>query len=222
MDRAAIRARARTISGIEMETLRSDSDFNSVINEFYQELLDAEPWPFLEAVGTITTVAGTSDYFLPEGVRRARTVTLESSNGPSELVEVTQSWLDRSIDGSSHGEPLAYARTGSGLTLAPTPGQVYTIQVRGYSSATTLSADSDEPLFDVSYHPAVAYGAAAVILSEEGQHERAEQAMVRAGTFLERMRDEYMKSHDDAPVVMGRGRSARMPTTSGRLWPWRR
>ena len=221
MDLAALRARTRLISGIEMESLRSDPEVDDVINDVYQEFLDAERWPFLEDVDTFPTVAGTADYALPAGIEKPRTVTLELEDGPTVLTEVSHSWVDRNVDGDDTDEPVAYARTGSGITLAPTPDAVYTVQVRGYATRTDLTLDTDEPIFEERFHKGVAYAAAAVLLSEEGQRDRAEAAITQAATTLERMKSFYLESADEMPVVLGAGRILSLRSTQGRLWPGR-
>lgn len=222
MDLEALRTRTRTISGIEMESLRSNAEVNDVINDVYLELLDSELWPFLEIAVTQSTVAGTDTYSFPT-VARIRTVTLELDDGPHPLSEVSKRFIDRNVNGEDTDEPVAYARSGStSIVLAPTPDAVYDLRVAGYMAPTALSVDTDEPVFEERFHAIVAYAAAAVLLQEEGQTERADQAVARVGSFLDRMRRFYLESADDAEVVMGRGRAPILHNTEGRLWPWRR
>jgi hypothetical protein len=44
---ASLRDRARALSGIRLQTLRSDEQIDVVINEAYQEVINLSQWPFL-------------------------------------------------------------------------------------------------------------------------------------------------------------------------------
>lgn len=214
-------ARVRTITGIDMTTIRDDTNILAVINDVYHEFLDSELWPFLETSDTVDTVADTAEYTIPATVDRITAVTLELSDGPQPLELVPLRYIDRYVDAEDTDEPTVYAiSSGTQLTLAPTPDAVYTVQVRGVTSGDDILA-AESPLFDARYHAGLAYGAAAVILNEEGQYDRADRNAMRAASYLARMHDHYIKSEDREKIVMGGHPVATFKNWRGKLWPGR-
>lgn len=224
MNKADLRERTRVISGFEMAATRSDPEIDDVNNDAYLAVCDLEEWPFKLGSDTFNTVSGTAVYDLDSeltvAIEHPRTVTLEETGEhPVPLEQVTQRYVDRAVDSDSTDEPRVYARQGeSKIVLAPTPGAVYTVQVRGWLSVSSLSDDTDAPVFKDRFHPMVSYFAAATLLDEEGRFEEAQRLERRGSQFLNRMRDNYLTSHDDTPVVLGSRSRPRATRGPDQLW----
>ena len=58
MNLSALRDRARALSGIRLQTLRSDEQVDAVINESYQEIIGLSQWPFLRASQQVSIASG--------------------------------------------------------------------------------------------------------------------------------------------------------------------
>lgn len=205
MDRSDLIARVRKLSGANMEALWSHRAVGQEVNEAYQEVLGLEDWPFLYAEATVAVSAGASAITLPTAMRNITSLRLD---GEDRLRQSTVAELDR-LEDPGPGQPAAYARIDNAtVRLWPTPGQAYTISVRGWEAPAPLERDTDQPVFDVEFRPIIAYAAAIKILDqEEDDSGRSERYQRDAGALLQRMRDRYVESHDTGIVQMGGRRS---------------
>ena len=209
MNLSALRDRARALSGIRLQTLRSDEQVDVVINEAYQEVVSLSQWPFLRASSQVSVPSGTDSFETPVGFSEVSGVSYTTDSGDAfRLQATTIDEIDRLKEES--GDPMMYARTSDReFVLWPTPETSISLNIRGKQTVDSLSSDSDAPVFDEQFHPMLAYRAASRMLAEEGDDSgRSEFYQNEANVFYARMQQFYTTSKDVGIFIMG-GRSKR-------------
>ncbi|MDI6808420.1 MAG: hypothetical protein QME66_05495 [Candidatus Eisenbacteria bacterium] len=84
---------------------------NNLVNETHHHILTRWRWPFLEVIGTRTTVASTATYRLPHNYGKMLhvTTTIAGIEYPVEIVEDLNLWLHITARGTSNtSEPPQY------------------------------------------------------------------------------------------------------------------
>ena len=211
MNLSSLRERARALSGIRLETLRSDEQVDAVLNEAYLELINMTNWPFLRSSQTIAVAANVNTFTSPSGFSEVSSVTYVDEVGNSiRLTQTTIDEIDR-LDTGEEGDPFYYARLDeSEFEVWPVPNKPITYTVKGKTAVDTMSTDSSQPVFAEQFHPIIAYRAASRMLAEEGDDSgRAEAYQSEASNFYLRMQQFYMRSGDVGMFVMG-GRRRRL------------
>jgi hypothetical protein len=204
MNLSALRDRARALSGIRLQTLRSDEQIDAVINEAYHELIGLAQWPFLRSTAQISLPAGSDSFESPVGFSEVTGISFSANSGESvRLQSTTVDELDRLADES--GEPFIYARVDDrNFVVWPSPNTSVALTIRGKSTVPSLSSDGDSPVFDEQFHPILSYRAAARMLAEEGDDSgRTEFYQSEANVFFTRMQQFYLRSGDVGVFVMG-------------------
>lgn len=215
MNRSEIRDRVRSLTGIRLETLRSDENIDAVINEAYQEVLNLETWPFLSQETTVSVASGANSFTTPSGFAEVNSVTYSSPvDMQTRMRQTTLDELDL-LDQNEAGDPEFYARVDDAdFRFWPKSSYALTFTVRGKQSVSGLAADSSEPIFASQFHPVLAYRASSRILAEEGDDSgRSEFYQLEANTFFSRMQQFYLRSADRGLIVMG-SRRRRHPTNA--------
>jgi hypothetical protein len=211
VDLAGYRARVRRLTGLRLESLLTDADLDATVNETYAELAGMYPWPQFHFEDSEPVTAGDARVTLPAAVRSLSSVVLDGER----LRQTTRDELDRLDD--EDGLPFAYAMVSEReLVLYPTPDEDGTLELRGQRIANRLQHDKDVPLFEVEFHPVIAWVAAARLLAEEGDDSgRREAYASEAAELLGRMRERYLTSDDGGLFVLG-GAGRRHPRTQVR------
>jgi hypothetical protein len=212
MNLSALRDRARALSGIRLQTLRSDEQIDSVINESYQEVLELSQWPFLLATETVSLSANSEEFTTPVSFSEVASVVYEGDF--QKTTKMRQTTIDEleELDDQS-GDPVYFARLNeSDFRVWPVSESSLSLTVRGKLLVSNLSKDSDAPVFAEQFHPILAYRAAVKMLQEEGDDSgRSQFYQQEAGNFYSRMQQFYNKSGDKGLFVMGgRGRRRRL------------
>jgi hypothetical protein len=119
-------------------------------------------WPFLEASGTLTTVAGQQQYsyvtdFNVSNLRRVASMR-DPEGRPLKLVSIED--MDRK-DPESTGRSVEIATWAQGLLMFPTPNQVETYGWRGYLKQAELDV-SESPPWPDEFNPIWRMGAEAM------------------------------------------------------------
>lgn len=209
MNLSEIRDRVRSLTGIRLESLRSDDSIDAVANEAYQEVINLESWPFLIDEATASVQAGDTSFESPVGFAEVNSLSYSDSfSVQSRMRQTTLDELDR-LDQSSTGSPQLYARVdGRAFRFWPTPEEPVEFLLRGKLEVENLTSDSSQPIFAPQFHPVIAYRAASRILGEEGDDSgRSEFYQLEANTFFLRMQQFYIRSNDRGIIVMNsRGR----------------
>lgn len=205
MNLGAIRDRARALSGIRLQSLRSDEQVDAVVNESYQEVVNLSQWPFLRASQQVSIPSETNSFETPVGFSEVISVSYTNEGGETVRMQSTSiDEIDRLRDEQS-AEPFLYARvTDREFAVWPTPNIAFTFTVRGKQTISPLKGDSDTPVFDEQFHPMLAYRAASRMLAEEGDDSgRAEFYQQEANVFFARMQQFYTRTPDSSFFVMG-------------------
>lgn len=101
-----------------------------------------------ESAQTITTVAGTAFYAWEADFGRLRWIADGENN--RTLTEGSLRTLDELP--ASDGRPTAYALSGTGFLLYPTPDAAYELTARYWALPALMAADSDVPAIPEDYH----------------------------------------------------------------------
>lgn len=205
MNLTELRARVRTLSGVRLDSIRSDSDIDQLVNESYQEILGLFAWPFLRGESRSVVAAGRNSFNTPSAFRYITAVVA----GDSRLQQTTLDEIDLLED--QEGEPQRYARVDDRkIRLWPTPNDQTVVHIRGQIEFQPLDQFNDTPIFAEQFHPAIAYRAAARLLAEEGDDSgRSEAYQLDAGGYLGRMQEHYMSSGDISLIRIGSRRNRR-------------
>ncbi len=200
----------RTLTEKTATDIYADADFIKQINRVNGEIWRRARWPWTYATTTITLVADTSTYALPSGSRWVDTVReLDSTRnvllrGRSDEPD---DWPTRS------GTPYEYRVSYNGtsglneLVVWPTPAVAGSLKVSYVKAPTTLTS-SDTPAFPAEFHDALAFGAAARILTEEVDISgRIQQYQAEYQALVEDMRKNSLRPNI-RPFVIGSRRRA--------------
>jgi hypothetical protein len=201
-------ARTRSLSGIRLESLRSDEQIEQVINESYQEILGLYPWPFLKGGQTISISSGAKTFTIPSTFRYISSLVVTMGDKSTRLKQTTLDLIDEWPDDES--EPEYYARVNDRtIRLWPAPNDAAAVEVKGQLEFEPLRGN-DEPEFAEQFHPVVAYRAAIRLLQEEGDDSgRSEAYQFDAASYFQRMEKFYMASGDIGLIRIGSQRQHR-------------
>lgn len=190
--------RTRSLTGIRLDSVRTDGEIQELINETYSEVLGLQPWPFLRGSSTVPVAAGVTDVALPATFRYLTGVIADDKR----LRQTTLDELDAL--GPDEGESTLYARVDDRtIRLWPENPEAISLTVRGQVSYEELGVN-DEPIFAAQFHPMLAYRAATRMLLEEGDDSgRAEAFQLDAAGYLKRMEEYYIGSGDIGIIRMG-------------------
>ena len=139
----------------------------TLVNMGHKEICAKRRWSWLEIVGTLTTAANDATV-ATSGLANLRAATEldavsveESSNqyevpleyiSPEEMRYRQQQYgVNLPAAAQQVGIPQAWAVSAGELQLWPIPDAVYTLNVAGLRSATTLDDDNDVPLIPVDH-----------------------------------------------------------------------
>jgi hypothetical protein len=211
MNLGSLRDRTRALSGIRLQSLRSDEQVDAVINEAYQEVVNLSQWPFLRASEQVSIPAGTNSFETPTGFSEVMSVSYTSDSGDTVRLQSTSvDEIDRLRD-EEGAEPFIYGRvTDREFVIWPTPRSSVTLLIRGKSVISPLVNDSDTPVFDQQFHPMLAYRSASRMLAEEGDDSgRSDFYQQEANVFFARMQQFYTRNADNSFFVLG-GRRRRL------------
>jgi hypothetical protein len=137
------------------------------INAALHEFEEAYPWPFLDKVGTVVTVANLDTVALPADLFIAHKIRIPAEAETLIYVPRNQ-WEDEIEDHTDLGIPSHYTLVGlTSMLLYPIPDAIYSIRVSYRRLIADLAADGDIPDIPTKYHYKIVYGAAAIGLKTE-------------------------------------------------------
>lgn len=211
MNLSELRDRVRALTGIRLNTLRSDEAIDAVLNESYFEVLNLGNWPFLTNSTTVSVAAGATEFTSPTGYDEISSATY--STDLQSQVRLRQTTMDEIdfLDQDEEGDPSLYARINeTDFRIWPSPTVSVQVNLRGKTASSSLTSDSSEPVFGEQFHPMIAYRAASKILAEEGDDSgRSRSYQEEANVMFARMQRFYLTSNDHGLIVMGSNRRRR-------------
>jgi len=169
MDLAVMRERLTDYLNDDSTQRWSEETRDAYINIAYKRFCNTDNWPFREALSTsITTVAGTQSYTLPQTINMPLGVWVTSIKEPNKLVPVTRKERD-TFTFSGNGRPLFYFLFGpDSLQLYPTPDNAYPLLIEYQARIADLVLTTDEPIFDSDFHYLIPLLAASILKRTSG------------------------------------------------------
>lgn len=147
------------------------------INEGLRQFVDAYPWPFLEALVNVNTVANNDTIVLPSDFFSMITARVTTDSLPLDYMGRIQ-FENQIQDPTKKAKPTIYTLIGmSTVTLYPIPDAVYPIRLIYRKKVAALVNDADVPAIDSNYHYTAVLGAVAVALQAENEEDRATTAL---------------------------------------------
>lgn len=193
-DLTSIRARVRSLTGVRSAALVTDADVDAFINDTYHEVNDLHDWPFLEVETTLALTDGDRVVSVPAGFRTARQVVLVIGDKRYELEErpeaMTAQW-----DNATEGIASRFVIDDDEVQLDRPVPEDATLELSYSSLPVPLAAGGDTPVWPVQFHNALEYGAAARLLSSEGDDSDRIQAFnMEYSSTVARMRRRLLTS----------------------------
>ena len=180
----------------------SDGMINNLINQSYNEVARARPWPWLEATVEELFDVGQTSFALPGGARRVMNVyVVENGNlrpirpaiSAPHLLDIEEYARDYRYDVSYDGV----------LSIAPEPTRPITLRIR-YLVRTVRLTNGQGPAFDDQFNPMLAYMAALKVIGVYGPGRSNPDALAgQIQEMLAGMVSEYLVDHSEDPVQMG-------------------
>lgn len=143
------------------------------LNEGLRQFVDAYPWPFIEAIATVNTVAGTETLTLPADYFSVIKARITTEGLPLEYIGRIQ-YEDEIGNTTATGKPTMFTIVGlNTMYLSPVPNAVYPIRLYYRKTVAELVNDADVAAIPAAYHYTVVQGAAAIALQAENEEDRA-------------------------------------------------
>jgi hypothetical protein len=180
----------------------SDGMIDSLINQAYNEVARARPWPWLEETVEELLNPGDTTVALPGGARRVMNVyVVENGNlRPIRPAIPAPHLLDIEEYAKDYRYDVAYDGT---LTIAPAPKSPITLRIR-YLVRTVRLTNGQGPAFDDQFNPLLAYMAALKVVGIYGPGRSNPDALAaQIQEMLGGMVSEYLIDHSENPVQMG-------------------
>ncbi len=217
MDRLELRTLVRGITRTEEQDV-ADANLDVYLDEGYSEVVSNREWPWGYSLTPVTVpmIVGTNVYTLDDTVKRVLAVIELEQRYP--LKSVSQSdWArtQESIDSSSR--PVWYTFTNKNLHIWPVPATTDSLDVYYYEHPVWGGTDTDEPVFESSFHTIIADWAMSRLWEQEEDFEKADDYRQRFEVKLARMAKFYNTEMIDRPMIYGGGQSTSSAPSS---MPW--
>lgn len=198
-----------------------DSNFRTWLNQGQNNVQTRYIWPFLEAEGTVTTVASTENYDLPTNLRYLHLVRDTSSSRILDFVSISDFY--RSIPNpTATGNPYAYRLPGNTqdtstdnpvaqIAFYPIPDAAYTLKIPYYRFLASMVNPNDTSAIPIEFHELMVHYAAKIYWSREGDA-RANSANDDYENMLTDMVKQYGAQPVDRMDVLGSSDGGGMPT----------
>lgn len=189
------------------------------INEYYRNIMQKMPWAWDYSQTTLSTVAGTNIYALPDTVFKPWALQIQGNNWYIQYVPNNK--LFRGYPGAwqtmgnnqpylwTYGPPAS--NNALQIELFPTPDAVYTVYYQYQKRLTSLSADGDYGVIPPEYENAIVYGAAKDLLALLADN----RAPYYAEEYKKIISDMWMNEEKNLDYMD----SAMSPEVNGTQWP---
>lgn len=220
---SVMRANVRDFADVDASDV-SDAFITRALNSAYQDMLGDEPWPFLIARGSLTTVAGVAEYAVSpiaadiEGQRIQRV-----QQGGVDLHFIgPEQYYSRNALGANVGSTGGTSRFWSlleGVTLAlwppPPAGTARVIYVK---KAPDLTLDGDVPLTPTRYDSILEAGALVYVYQKIGDFDSGTVKQKEFSSSVLSARADLLATQQTSPLVYG-GADDPKGLQPAR-WPW--
>lgn len=174
-----------------------------LVNEAIHTIEVEFDWPWLEAITTHSTTAGTQTLTVPTDWLRTDKLWI-ADNDPLEYLGFGD--LRQQYDVTGRGQPEAYSIVADAIYLGPTPDSTYTVNHLYIRREPDLTSDTDSPLMPASFHMAIVELATALGLRRSREEARAVVAENSYNNWLRRMADNRRRSSQPMRVRVRPGR----------------
>tara|TARA_R110000822_G_scaffold65970_3_gene161301 strand:- start:39 stop:674 length:636 start_codon:yes stop_codon:yes gene_type:complete len=163
-----------------------------LVNSALQQLSTEFDWPWLYDEGTITTVAGTTDYAVPTNWSRTKWLAIDEDELQfRSLRDMRRIMGDTDIQ----RQPVFYATVGdTSIRLGQIPDAVYTVDHGYFKQEAALSAGGDAPLLDSAYDDMLVMYVAKKMAMRKGETRDINQAQREIDAWLKRTRDNVRRT----------------------------
>ena len=203
---SALRTFVRNQTLVESDDV-SDANLNTMINGGLNELSLMFDWPFLQAEGTVTTVAGQINYSLPSNFRKMFVVRDEDRRATPTRLTFQQALNRWGGDPPTGGDASWYYLWNDDICLVPIPSDAESAEYRLYyqKGITELASDADIPEFASEFHLISAHYAIARVWEHQEDFPKSDSADQKFIAAAERMARYYHQRADLSPLIFGDG-----------------
>jgi hypothetical protein len=161
------------------------------VNQSYQSICDSQQWAFLEADASGSAPLTVSDL-------RA-VLSVVDSTQKRQLPWINRQTLIKQYDTdlTTTGTPTCWYQDAQYVIDVYPANTSDTISVHYLKIPTTLSGDTDEPVFDSRFHDVIVDGAVVRGYKDTDQWEAAQQAQAYFALELQRMSQALLSRHHD-------------------------
>ena len=202
MDRAEIRTLVRTITRTETQDV-DDAALDLYLDEGYAEIVSNRPWPwtYVDTPETVVLTPDVNEYTLGATVRRVVAVIEVEQRYPLTNISIND-WARRQDSIQSTSRPVWYVYQAGKLKLWPVPATNDSLDV--YYHAFPVW-DTDPPVFDSTFHTAIADWSMSRLWEQEEDLEKANDYRQRFEIKMTRMAKFYNTEMLDRPMIYGGG-----------------
>lgn len=175
---------------------------NRHVNQALDEISSEHDWPWLDAVETINTVAGTAGYTPVATWLRTKQVRI-AEEYPMRLVTLAD--LETQWPSSDRGMPGIFTIFASQIVFRPIPDAVYVVTHRYTRTEVDLSTDSDTPLMPAQFHSAIVARATVLAARRLGRWQLANVHTPDVERWSKLMRDDQRRSRGAVRVKVRPG-----------------
>lgn len=179
------------VGGVSGDVMYASSVLTELINEAVHAIEVEYDWPWLEAVTTHTTTAGTQTLTVPTDWLRTRSLWIANYD-PMQTLGFAD--LRTQFDVSNQAQPECFAIAADTIYLGPVPDAAYTVNHLYVKREPDLSSDTDSPLMPASFHAAIVEHATYLALRRTREEARAAVALDAYQGWLRRMVDNRRRS----------------------------
>lgn len=208
MDRQELRENVRM--GLPPEvTDVTDANINALLNQGYEELSIAYPWPWLEETANVSLTADTRTAALPNDYLHGNVLVDDDNDVELPYVAPTVFFRMTGNDtGNSTTTPNFFTIYEGNFHFSPIPSandtNRYTFYY--YETPTTLSTDGTSPQFVTAFHWILVEYTKWKLYERENYTEQAISAFASYSRYLDEMVAWYGRRMKHAPFIAGDGR----------------
>ena len=208
MDRDAILLQIRTVTNIPVATV-SDAEVIVIINNGMSEIGVIRRWKFLEASTTITLVAATQAYSLPNDFEFAHSLVDDDNDNTIPYISPSALFgLTGNDTGNTNTTADYWTIWKEKIQFAPIPSTNDTARytINFYKTITTLSSGNTTPEFQEAFHPMLVEYAKWKLWDKEEYFNQADRAFALYNNYLLDMIKYYENYMERMPLMWGEGR----------------
>lgn len=170
------------------------------INDAYYEMATREPWPFLETIADINTVAGSNALTMPGDFNKALSLTNLTTGRAIRHERRENIWLAGDNPLAASGEPHTFWFRGNSIFMQDVPDRVYSLRLCYIRVPAALTATPDStPDIPAQHHRILVLGALVKAYMLEDDPELAAQFQNAFDRKLAAMQRDLWERQYDRP-----------------------